>query len=189
MASQITSITIVYSTVYWDADQRKYPVTGEFPAQRASNAENVSIWWRHHSEGLLAAKTKVIYNTFVVCKGSDTGQSLAAIADNSSTVFLVADRLPTGFKTAINLSAIANIPFRNSRKLIGNSSPTDSRPIGNKVQIIWWEWRHSNGGRRVFLNSAPVIFGQIPYENERYRNRYTEEKAYGYRRTSGTRLL
>ena len=24
------------------------PVTGEFPAQLASNAENVSIWWRHH---------------------------------------------------------------------------------------------------------------------------------------------
>ena len=24
------------------------PVTGEFPAEMASNAENVSIWWRHH---------------------------------------------------------------------------------------------------------------------------------------------
>ena len=24
------------------------PESGEFPAQRASNAENVSIWWRHH---------------------------------------------------------------------------------------------------------------------------------------------
>ena len=24
------------------------PVIGEFPAQRDSNAENVSIWWRHH---------------------------------------------------------------------------------------------------------------------------------------------
>ena len=24
------------------------PVKGEFPTQRASNAENVSIWWRHH---------------------------------------------------------------------------------------------------------------------------------------------
>ena len=24
------------------------PVAGEFPAQRASSAENVSIWWRHH---------------------------------------------------------------------------------------------------------------------------------------------
>ena len=26
------------------------PGTGEFPAQMASNAENVSIWWRHHVE-------------------------------------------------------------------------------------------------------------------------------------------
>ena len=26
------------------------PVTGDFPAQRDSNAENVSIWWRHHAE-------------------------------------------------------------------------------------------------------------------------------------------
>ena len=25
------------------------PVTGEFPAQRASKAENVSIWWRHRA--------------------------------------------------------------------------------------------------------------------------------------------
>ena len=24
------------------------PVTGEFPTQRASNAENISIWWCHH---------------------------------------------------------------------------------------------------------------------------------------------
>ena len=24
------------------------PVTGEFPAKKASNAEDVSIWWRHH---------------------------------------------------------------------------------------------------------------------------------------------
>ena len=62
MASQITSLTAVYSTVYSDADQRKHqgsaslafvwgihrsagnsPGTGEFPAQMASYAENVSI--------------------------------------------------------------------------------------------------------------------------------------------------
>ena len=60
MASQITSLTIVYSTViqaqikenikaprHWPLWGNS-PVTGEFPAQRASNAENVSIWWRHH---------------------------------------------------------------------------------------------------------------------------------------------
>ena len=27
------------------------PGTGEFPAQMASNAEHVSIWWRHHVAG------------------------------------------------------------------------------------------------------------------------------------------
>ena len=61
MAYQITSLTIVYSTVYSGADQRKkikaprhlplceeFTVTSEFPAQIASNAENVSIWWRNH---------------------------------------------------------------------------------------------------------------------------------------------
>ena len=26
------------------------PVTGELPAQRTSNAENVSIWWHHHDQ-------------------------------------------------------------------------------------------------------------------------------------------
>ena len=64
IASQITSLTIVYSTVYSDADQRKHqssaslafvrgnsPVSGEFPAQMASKAENVYIWWRHHGSG------------------------------------------------------------------------------------------------------------------------------------------
>ena len=30
-------------------DSGNSPVTGEFPAQRASNAENVSIWLRHHA--------------------------------------------------------------------------------------------------------------------------------------------
>ena len=51
MASQITSLTIVYSTAYSGADQRKHhssaslalcgnsQVTGEFPVQMASNAE------------------------------------------------------------------------------------------------------------------------------------------------------
>ena len=34
-----------------------WPVTGEFPAQMASNAENVSIWWRHHVlSGFLCAE-------------------------------------------------------------------------------------------------------------------------------------
>ena len=61
MASQIICASSVYSTVCSGEDQRKHfwcenvpglgvgisPVTGEFPAQWASNAGNVAIWWRH----------------------------------------------------------------------------------------------------------------------------------------------
>ena len=54
MASQITNPMIIYSIVYLNTDQRNKfrvtglcednpPETGEFPAQRASTAENVSI--------------------------------------------------------------------------------------------------------------------------------------------------
>ena len=61
MASQITSLTIVLVKSLFRRRSKKTskrrvtglcvgssPVTGEFPAQMASNAENVSIWWRHH---------------------------------------------------------------------------------------------------------------------------------------------
>ena len=38
-----------YSAVYSGLCTRNSPVTGEFPSQRASNAENISIWWRYHA--------------------------------------------------------------------------------------------------------------------------------------------
>ena len=43
------------------------PVTGEFPAQRTSNAENVSIWWRHHLHGMHCKATGIYeaHNVFV----------------------------------------------------------------------------------------------------------------------------
>ena len=57
MASKITSLAVVYSTLYLGEIKenikapRHWPLCGEFtgdsPAQMASNAENVSIWWRH----------------------------------------------------------------------------------------------------------------------------------------------
>ena len=57
-----SGVSIVCPTFCWGADQIKTPklhvtglcegnppVTGGFPLQNASNAENVSIWWRHHA--------------------------------------------------------------------------------------------------------------------------------------------
>ena len=61
MASQIMNPTIGYWTVYSRRRPKKTlklrvtglcarnsPLTGQFAAQMTSNAENVSIWWRHH---------------------------------------------------------------------------------------------------------------------------------------------
>ena len=58
MVSLITGVSIVYSIVRSGAEQanikapRDWPLweesIGDFPAQRSSNAENGSVWWRHH---------------------------------------------------------------------------------------------------------------------------------------------
>ena len=65
IASQITSPTIdYYSAIYSGADHENIRAPrhwrfcgnssgiGEFPAQMASNAESVSIWWRHHEHAV-----------------------------------------------------------------------------------------------------------------------------------------
>ena len=44
MASQIASLTIVYSTVYSGADKKNIKAPRHWPLCMASNAENVSIW-------------------------------------------------------------------------------------------------------------------------------------------------
>ena len=59
------------------------PGTGEFPAQMASNAENVSIWWRHHGDlpqhtkcllisYMEALRTLAVFYVTVIHKGLET---------------------------------------------------------------------------------------------------------------------
>ena len=72
IASQITGVSIVCWTVHqmqikenskaprhwlcaWNS-----PMTSEFPAQKASYTENVSIWWRHH-DSLVLTKAFALY--------------------------------------------------------------------------------------------------------------------------------
>ena len=91
IASRITNLTIVYSTVYSDADQRthqssaslafvrgvhRWPVNS--PAQRASNAENVSIWWRHHV--LLRAHRYTILD-FIINSLCLRGEEMGALSE------------------------------------------------------------------------------------------------------------
>ena len=69
MASQITRYSTVYSTNCLSQHKKKSAlpalcegnptVTGGLPSQRASNTENVSIWWHHHTVCV------VVYNSSI----------------------------------------------------------------------------------------------------------------------------
>ena len=75
VASQITGVWIIYSTVFRRRSKKtsKLRVTGlyegnsagigDFPAQRASNVENLSIWWRHHAYLLIMYKNSEVFRT------------------------------------------------------------------------------------------------------------------------------
>ena len=46
------------------------PEAGEFPAQMASNAENVSIWWRHHGVIRFTVEVRNETNLFIAYRGT-----------------------------------------------------------------------------------------------------------------------
>ena len=71
MASEITSLTIFLLKRLFGRRSKKAsklrvtgfcvgnsPVTDEFPAQMVSNAENVSIWRRHHEQLCTGSRTQ-----------------------------------------------------------------------------------------------------------------------------------
>ena len=73
IASQIISLTVVYSSVYSGADHRKHQSSAllvfvrgihRWPVKshkRASNTENVSIWWLHDNMVLMHDERYAIY--------------------------------------------------------------------------------------------------------------------------------
>ena len=106
MASQITSLTVVYSIVYSGTDQRntkaprhwplcgEFTGTGEFPAQRASNAENASILWRHH-DSLYDKRIPVFHEGRMI---SICHLSVKKVIENANIyfVFLLENSTPEG---------------------------------------------------------------------------------------------
>ena len=57
------------------------PVAGEFPTQRASNAENASIWWRHHDNAALC-----VLNCFSAVKTRDKWNSIWKSLDRQAGI-------------------------------------------------------------------------------------------------------
>ena len=142
MASQITSLMIVYSIVYWGADQRKtsklrvwhlcgeFTGTGEFPAQKASNVENVSIWWRHHDielgpKGPVTWKAFPCHDVIMIIPAMEVMQPY----DDFSIPVFFPVHCP-GMALDGNLVMMCLIPCRLSRDYHGEGQ-------------LWWKLRGS----------------------------------------------
>ena len=70
MTSQITSVSNVYSTICSGVDQIEHQSSASLafvvgiPSTKASNAENASIWWRHHVSGLCRIPHRNTYEIY-----------------------------------------------------------------------------------------------------------------------------
>ena len=115
------------------------PETGEFPAQMASNAETVSIWWRHHAIGLL-----LHWHPGYIINQSAFEVSLLDIGKGGYTLFI-------GNRLAINCITSCYSPVRNRfntstfiNHLItavhNTSHKSGSRTLAEEKRIVSIRW-------------------------------------------------
>ena len=76
------------------------PGTSEFPAQMASNAENVSIWWRHHGGNISSCKVLIMIPFWLkhrkkLLHGDSPGIGLdnSLVPNRRQTIFWINDSL------------------------------------------------------------------------------------------------
>ena len=101
------------------------PMTGELPAQRASNAKNVSIWWRHH--GLF------LFQRFDL-SGAEVGifQEVSIMATTSGSQAIKNHNISTGEMT--NFSFFFNEHVWISIKISLKFVPKG--PIDNNLMLV-----------------------------------------------------
>ena len=100
------------------------PVTGEFPAQRASNAENVSIWWHY----------RVLLKAPGASKGPMVPKScLGHIWEHTASIFMI--RKPYELKPKGPVCALCTVLVINFAlgALAGSKGP-----MGAKINKKWW---------------------------------------------------
>ena len=116
------------------------PVTGEFPAQMASYAENVSIWWRHHGQS---------YHSWIdVILRANFQQQYGIHNDNFSISVLVASKEYTGVHLLCRVTLCLRILWMNGDINI------------HLVKRLIWKQHLINSGSRLLYNSyraSPLV--------------------------------
>ena len=150
MTSQITSLMIVYPTRSKKTLKLHVtglcagnsPFTGEFPAQRASNAENISIWLRHH-------EWKISIYNFLHCFAHT-----ASITRNVACNSLIRATCATEVVTLITSGAASD---DNSVKII---FPSMEKVHAMFLVVQWCDFRLAWSAQSLnsrLSNTTPVV--------------------------------
>ena len=88
------------------------PVPGEFPAQRASNAENASIWWRHHAPNE--------FNVLVYGGSKYTSTAPNVFISNflGSFMLIIGSSTVWGSKSKAELSSVESVVMETPRHVL-----------------------------------------------------------------------
>ena len=106
------------------------PETGEFPAQMASNAENVSIWWRHHEYpvGIFLNRRCFVSRNDRMVILCDKNQHFAMVINEWSIKFC-----PIHQPTGSGFLAVEPVAHLSSELICGNLNGTSS--VGWRIFI------------------------------------------------------
>ena len=105
--------------------ERNPSVTGGFPSQRASNAENVSIWCRHHGESQTISMIqfregtghKMIIPRCILCELWSHRYHDSGVYVAQSTLILVVDTKAPATKIALRSSTFSLAKFNRPIKM------------------------------------------------------------------------
>ena len=168
MASQITSLTSVYSFGRRSKKTSKFrvtglcvgnsPGTGEFPTQMTINAEIISIWWRHH------VLTSLVWFVFAEC-------CLSVAVTHNYMIQNMGTRWALGILN--NASSVSTVTMKDMSKIIRCHSIT--KPGMCNVHNLWGcavkcsikgkryccNIVSSNKGRDTFVTPSLTGFGFV----------------------------
>ena len=124
--------------------------TGEFPAQRASNAENASIWWRHHgynvSDHHVKSDAEQYCNNWRICLLNDPMGQWGLIATEIKTKYIV-----FGKETNFSIKLNCNLLESGHTGVLVPLSPKTEQPWGIYLGKLWlYMWQ----SKSVYIRHA-----------------------------------
>ena len=140
------------------------PMTGEFPAQMASNAENVSIWWRHHVRavctGWFCFKTVVLLSHILLLWVGEYPYGCSGTKNS-----YIINEQPTGIQTKVLFFTVTTCNVK-TLQIIAKYCPGYISHMQLVILCISW-WRHQMetfSALLAFCAENSLVTGEFPIQ-------------------------